>query len=213
MDPTAYEGWYHTPRGRWIGRQELALLLRLLRPVRGATLLDVGCGSGWFSRGFAGAGLQVVGMDPDAAMIACARGQGGAVDYLQGDALQLPFADDSFDYCAAVTSLCFVRRPAQALAEMWRVSRRGVVLGLLNRHSLLYRRKRGRGAYRGARWDTRAGVRSWLAPLEPAPRKQRWGTAVLLPSGSAGARLAEWLFHGRLPWGAFLAVYLGKQDR
>jgi hypothetical protein len=41
-DPAAYEAWYHTPRGAWIGGLESALLLRLLQPHPGQTLLDVG---------------------------------------------------------------------------------------------------------------------------------------------------------------------------
>lgn len=47
-DPAAYEAWYHTPRGHWIGDLEFILLQNLLRPEADASLLDVGCGTcGW----------------------------------------------------------------------------------------------------------------------------------------------------------------------
>jgi len=60
-----------------------------------------------------------------------------------------------------MTSLCFVANPEQALAEMWRVSRKAVVLGLLNRHSLLYYVGRNRKGYQAARWGELKPVRKW----------------------------------------------------
>ncbi len=209
MKAEEYEAWYGTPRGAWIAAREFALMMRLLRPEKGTSLLDVGCGTGQFSRRFAAYGLRVAGLDPDAGMLHHARSLAGGVDYIEGRSEALPFADTAFDYCAAVTSLCFVQDPARALAEMWRVARRAVVLGLLNRHSLLYHRKRGRGGYAGARWDRVADVRRWAAVLSPPP-KMRWGSAVFLPGGGPAARLAERLLPARLPWGGFLAVVLEK---
>ncbi len=209
-DAAAYEAWYHTPRGAWIGQQELSLLLELMLPAHGQSLLDVGSGTGYFSRAFADAGLKVTGIDPNPDMIHFAQAQTGTVNYVQGDARQLPFADKHFDYCSAVTSLCFVDQPAKALAEMWRVSRRGVVLGLLNRNSLLYRNKYNTGSYRGARWDDRATVTQWIAQLTPPATGYRYKTAVFFPSGGSLSRVAEQLLPRSLPWGSFLAVYMAR---
>lgn len=208
--PAAYEAWYHTPRGAWIAQREFALLWRLLPMQPGATLLDVGSGTGHFARRYASAGLHVTGLDPDPAALAYARTLGGAIDYCEGDALTLPFADASFDYCAAVTSLCFVPDPARALAEMWRVARRGVVLGLLNRRSLLHRQKAGHGSYAGARWDSAADVRTWATSLHPPPQRLALGYAVRLPGGGALARMAETVLPAITPWGGFLAAGLPK---
>ncbi|BAZ95185.1 SAM-dependent methyltransferases [Thiohalobacter thiocyanaticus] len=209
-DPADYEAWYHSPRGRWIAGREAALMLRLLRPQSGASLLDAGCGTGHFSRRFAAAGLAVTGVDPDPAMLTQARAlsTGLDLDYVRADARALPFPDASFDYAAAVTSLCFVPEPVRALRELWRVSRRGLVLGLLNRRSLLYRGKHDRGSYRGARWDDWRQVRQWLAVLEPAPVCERQRTAIFFPDGGLPARLAEAMLPGMLPWGGFLAVHI-----
>ena len=151
LQPTAYEAWYHTPRGEWIGETEFSLLLQLIRPGPGQTVLDVGCGSGYFSRHFANVGLAVTAIDPDPAMLEYARSQTSEIDYLQESALQLPFENETFDYCTAITSMCFVNEPMQALTEMWRVCRYGIALGLLNHRSLLYRQKHGWGGYIGAR--------------------------------------------------------------
>lgn len=211
MKPDEYEAWYETARGRWIAGSEFDLMMRLMKPPAGATLLDVGCGTGHFSRRFAAAGLHVTGLDPDAAMLDYARRLGGGVDYVRGTGAVLPFDDNAYDHATAVTSLCFIADPEQALREMWRVSRRAVLLGLLNRRSLLYRQKHGHGAYRGARWDTAAEVRRWTRRLEPVPQITV-RSAIFLPSGGALARVAEATLPGVLPWGGFLAVLLRKPD-
>lgn len=77
MDTARYEAWYRTPRGAWMAQREFALLMRLLQPVRGATLLDAGTGTGHFARRFADAGLRVTGLDPDGDALAYAQTLGG----------------------------------------------------------------------------------------------------------------------------------------
>jgi SAM-dependent methyltransferase len=183
--------------------------MEFLQPSPGQTLLDVGSGTGYFSRRFAESGLRVTGIDPAPDMIRYAQTRGDNVEYIEGSALQLPFESQSFDFCAAVTSLCFVPEPEKALAEMWRVSRYGMALGLLNHHSLLYLFKHGRGAYAGARWDTVSVACRWCRHLKPAP-KVSTGTAIWLPGGGWLAKSLETLLPARAPWGGFLAVGLKK---
>lgn len=202
-----YDAWYRTSRGRWIAETEFSLMSDLLGPQAGASLLDVGSGTGQFSRRFAQAGLDVVSLDAAADMLAVARGRVPDLPAVRGTALALPFRDAAFDYVAAVTSLCFVEPPARALAELWRVSRRGVVLGLLNRSSLLYRFKHGRRGYRGARWDRLSEVRRWCADLDPQPCIASV-SGVFLPGDGWLARAIETRLPASLPWGGFLAVAL-----
>src|SRR3989344_6510943 len=146
LAPEKYDGWSRAARGAWIGAREAVTLIRLGEIGAGRRVLDVGCGSGWFTRRFAATGASVTGLDNDAAMLDYARTQDASIPYISGDMLALPFPDKSFDVITAVTSLCFVPDERCALAEIARVARRRIVLGLLHRDSLLYLRKHGRGA-------------------------------------------------------------------
>lgn len=208
--PAEYNAWYRTARGAWIADREFNLMMSMMRPVPGGSLLDVGCGTGHFSRRFAGVGLDVTGIDPDRSAIEFARNRNGRVAYDIADARGLPFGDNAFDYVIAVTSLCFVAEPEQALGEMWRVSRKGVMLGLLNRHSLLFREREKHPGYAGARWDTVTGMKRWARQLQRPPSNILINSAVTFPGGNRLSRIAETIFPSSLPCGSFLAVYLQK---
>jgi len=208
--PKKYDAWYQTPRGIWISNAEFRLMSRQLRPQPAATLLDVGCGTGHFSRRFAASGLQVTGLDPDASAIEFARQQDGSVVYLEGSAEKLPLPDDSFDYSIAVTSLCFIEQAEVAIAEMWRVSRKAMVLGLLNRSSLLYKQKYRYGSYVGARWDRFDDVAKIISGLKPDAASVSRGAAVFLPWPGLIAQVIEAGMPSCSPWGGFLSICIRK---
>ena len=94
MDAATYDAWYRTPRGAWIGDVEYSLLRRMLAAEHHSSILDVGCGTGYFSRRFARDGHAVTGIDLDPAMVGFARAHRATSEgYLVADALALPFAD------------------------------------------------------------------------------------------------------------------------
>ena len=65
-----YEAWYETSGCR-ADRLEKALLKRLLTGFsRARTLLEVGCGTGHFTRWFDERGLQAMGLDLSSPMLA-----------------------------------------------------------------------------------------------------------------------------------------------
>jgi SAM-dependent methyltransferase len=204
-----YDSWYRTPRGQWIGDAEFRLLLDMLQLRPRESVLDVGCGTGYFTRRFAECSHSAItGMDPNVDWLRFARAHpAGRVSYASGRAEQLPFADRSFDCAIAVTSLCFIEAQRTALQEMARVTRRRIALGLLNRHSILYLskgRRGGAGGYRGAHWHTGTEVRELFEGLPL--RNLTLRSAVFLPSGNALARRTEhWLPHTWL-LGGFLAA-------
>lgn len=92
-------------------------------------LLDVGCGPGQFTILIAERRpeAEVVGVDLSADMIALARGHavespaGNRVRFEVGDAMALPFANDSFDLIISSGSIKQWPDATQGLAEMHRV--------------------------------------------------------------------------------------------
>jgi ubiquinone/menaquinone biosynthesis C-methylase UbiE len=202
--PAGYDAWYDTLRGRWMGEAEAAALIRLGGFGPGVTLLDAGCGSGWFTRRFAQTGCMATGVDRDAAMLAYARRRDAATRYVRADMTALPFHSRDFDVVTAVTSLCFVRDEARALAELLRVARHTVLLGLLHRRSPLYLRKRGRGAYAGARWHRRTEIEARLRQF-PAVKDYTIETLLFWPFGPGIGWLLE-RAPGLKHFGGFMAV-------
>lgn len=203
-DPASYDQWYQTGRGRWISNIEFEILRQQIDSRVGCSLLDVGCGTGHFTRRFEDAGFAVTALDVDERMLCYARSVSQRSDYVQGDVCALPFADKYFDHCVAITSLCFVADMQLAVSEMLRVARRTVVLGLLNRNSLLYYQKHDRGSYKGARWDD-IHFMGLTGAIDVLFQRQVQ-TALFLPSGGVLARVAESLIPQWLPWGSFLVV-------
>jgi ubiquinone/menaquinone biosynthesis C-methylase UbiE len=96
---SSYEAWYATT-GLRAARLERALLGDLLAALSNAqTILDVGCGTGHFSRFFRERGLRVVGADPSMPMLRIAS-QLASPPLVAADGRDLPFEDGSFEPCA-----------------------------------------------------------------------------------------------------------------
>jgi SAM-dependent methyltransferase len=204
-DAASYEGWYVTPRGRRADLAERALLERLLGPFAASkSALEVGCGTGHFTRWLAGRAPHVVGLDRAFAMLAEARRHHPHPFLVQGDAHHLPVRSRSVDLSVFVFTLEFLEDPAAALAEAARVARRGVVVVALNRWSLSgLSRRWGRDARRpllGAAHDFSLVSLRTLASTAAGPRLRalRWASA-LFPDGLAG-------MHARIPLGGVIGV-------
>lgn len=109
---------------------------------RAASVLDVGCGAGFLSNHLARAGFRVTGLDSSAESLAVAAGRDGtgSVRYERGDALELPYADASFDAVCAMDFLEHVEEPQRVVAEAARVLRPGGVFFFhtFNRNALAW---------------------------------------------------------------------------
>jgi SAM-dependent methyltransferase len=216
MDAQSYDQWYQTPRGRWIGQVEADMIHSALAPRAGESLLDVGCGTGFFTRALGRfISGSIVGVDNDADRAAFARTHDpGRATYAVADACALPYADAAFDLVISIAAICFAGDESAALREIVRVARRRVAIGLLNRTSVLWWAKGrggGTGAYRGARWHTVGDARSRLAGL-PVRDVRVW-TGIHLPRGGAIARSVEHILPRWLPTGGFMLVVGDKTSQ
>jgi demethylmenaquinone methyltransferase / 2-methoxy-6-polyprenyl-1,4-benzoquinol methylase len=97
----------------------------------GGSALDVACGSGKLTAELAkiaGPSGRVIGLDFSARMLDIARDSYPALEFIEGDALKLPFEDGSFDAATIAFGLRNLADPIRGLREMTRVARRAVVL-------------------------------------------------------------------------------------
>lgn len=143
-----YDRWYRDPGNRFVADLADQLLLRLLKPVRGERVLDIGCGTGRHLQMFLDMGLDVTGLDPSSPMLNMAKKRLGHRAALHlGFAEDLPFEDNSFNISTMITTLEFVEDTHKAFEEACRVTKDRIFLGVLNRYSLKGIERRIKGIF------------------------------------------------------------------
>jgi ubiquinone/menaquinone biosynthesis C-methylase UbiE len=193
-----YEAWYETT-GRRADHLETALLEYLLADFPQAWwVLEVGCGTGHFTRWLWEQGVWAVGLDVSTAMLAEAV-RLSSPPCVQGDGLALPFATGAFDLIVLITTLEFVADPVQALVEAMRVARCGLILGVLNRQSLMGWRLKRSGA---ALWQ----MAHFFTPAELAQLVQRAATGKPARITWRTSLWPVWPGALPLPWGGFIGM-------
>ena len=108
---------------------------RLELPV-GGKLLDAACGTGNLAVLAARRGCRVSGLDIASNLIAQARERAQreslSIEFTEGDAEAMPFADASFDAVVSMYGVMFAPRPAQVVNELRRVTKPGGFIALAN---------------------------------------------------------------------------------
>ena len=102
--------------------------MRAVRGWTGATVLDVGCGTGFHLPRFAAEAARVIGVEPHPPLVALARRRVrdlATVEVRAGTAQALPVADASVDVAHARWAYFFGPGCEPGLAELGRVVRRG----------------------------------------------------------------------------------------
>jgi len=145
----SYDKWYSSVVGQMYDRFEKKAFDSLVgNHNNGKQLLEIGCGTGHWSRYFTKKGFEVTGVDISEEMVKTAQKKNISHCRFQvADGQNLSFLDNSFDAAAAITVLEFSKNPEKIISEMVRcVKPKGKLLfGVLNSLSV-YNRKKQRNA-------------------------------------------------------------------
>ena len=144
---TAIEALKQTHRGTWAAGDYAAIaqliddapprdLLARVEIEPGQDVLDVATGTGNLALRVAAAGAQVVGIDLTPELFDTARRraaeQAVTIEWVEGDAEDLPYADEEWDRVLSVFGVQFAPRHQVAARELARVCRPGGRIGLVN---------------------------------------------------------------------------------
>jgi SAM-dependent methyltransferase len=180
--------------------------MRGLAPWAGRTLLDLGCGSGFWLPGYAREAAETIGVEPDPTLVPLAAervareqvaqkkvapGQVGPVRVLTGSAEHIPLADASVDVVHARFAYFFPPHCAAGLAEVLRVLRPGGALVVIDN-------------------DLRAGQFAELLAASPGSAAQGGGRPTDDWWAERGAErtevMSEWRFESRADFEAVLRL-------
>lgn len=122
--------WYAKNTGKSIEefRKDARRVAGLMN--EGATILEVAPGPGYFAIELAKLGsYDISGLDISATFVDIAQAKaqeaGVKVDFRQGDAARMPFADEIFDFLFCKSAFKNFSAPVQALDEFYRVLKTG----------------------------------------------------------------------------------------
>lgn len=132
-------GWYDslvTSDGSYQKELLLPNLLRLVAPKKGMTVVDVGCGQGFFSHAYAAAGARVIGIDVAPELIAIAqKGKKPLEEFFVNSADNMKDVKSACADAVTITlALQNIERVDKTLAESMRVLKKGGRMLLVLNH-------------------------------------------------------------------------------
>ena len=130
-----YDSWFETPLGKKIFESEKSCIEKLINKVEDKFAVDLGIGTGLFTKILREKGYKVIGIDISDEMLKIAKNRGFEV--IKHDLNEpLPFNDESFDFVFSMTSIEFLKNPENLFEEVKRVLKKDGEFLLITLNSL-----------------------------------------------------------------------------
>ncbi len=207
-----YESYYETKYKR-ADQLEKHLLIKLIGHFKDAeNLLEVGCGTAHFTRWIDSQSLVCFGVDTSSQMLHEAKKMWTNGRLLQSEGSRLPFKDKSMDIVMYVTSLEYMPDISAAFLEASRVSKKGIILGLLNKNSPSTLRKqvqiltKGESFYKNAHFYSISNIKKTLNKTLPGKYVISFWSTTVFP------RVFGDLESSVFPFGAFIGIAIELRD-
>jgi ubiquinone/menaquinone biosynthesis C-methylase UbiE len=160
-----YDTYYQTETGKTVDNIEKEIVSAHLKKLPKTNWLELGCGTGHWTKFFNNNGFQITAVDNSEAMLEIARSKNlENVQFLNADATRLPFPDARFSGIVSITMLEFVDDLEKGLNEIDRVLKPGgtLVLGCLNAVSDPGKNKNNDPIFKHARFFTQEEIKEIL---------------------------------------------------
>jgi len=162
---SGYDAYYQTETGKIVDNIEKEIILAHLKRLPKTNWLELGCGTGHWTKFFSENELRITAVDNSEAMLEIARSKNiENVQFINADATRLPFPDARFSGIVSITMLEFVDDLEKVINEIDRVLKPGgtLVLGCLN--SLLEpgKNKNNDPVFKHARFFTTEEIKEML---------------------------------------------------
>lgn len=188
-------------------------LLRIVEAKKGSTILEIGCGEGYFARAFAGEGASVIASDIGKELIAKAKEKGGGPEYHASPAEDLSWVRlRSVDTVVAVLTLQNMEKIEPVMKEVANVLRPGGHFVFVINHPAFripkktawgfdettgtqYRRTDAYLSAHREKMDMHPGLRGKRSVTYSFHRSLQDYMKALRGAGFAVTRLEEWISH------------------
>ncbi len=151
-----YDDYYKTGFGKKVDLIEKNIVRHLLSHLPRGKALEIGSGTGHWTKFFKHLGFDIIGVDICDKMIEIAKKKLPNIQFIKADATDLPFDDETFDYVFAITVFEFIENQDKAFQEAFRVLKTGgyFLIGALNLNSELGQRKHESETFKNAKFFT-----------------------------------------------------------
>jgi SAM-dependent methyltransferase len=106
-------------------------LIDLIQQVKAQRILEVGCGTGFWLNAFSAEIDMAYGMDYSMGMLEQAKRRSAHLELSRGDAVYLPYRDNSFDFLYCVDAIHHFGKPDRFIAEAFHVLQPGGALAVV----------------------------------------------------------------------------------